>query len=373
MKWLFDANDSRRFTTEFTVNDLTARDIGFSLLSADGLHSGSGAQLRFRPEKDHVPVVQAALKGVGSMVAPKAVIPIHYQARDDYGLKQAHLHVEAQFPDKAEPEVVEVPLKFSTSGIPESDGVTTGPQITHFDLQGRKFPAGTILNIKVTAHDNDSSHDPAYKVASSSVLSVRVVEESVLRAELLRREQQLREEIELMVSMQKRNLDHLQGMLGDARSALVSDEVKRDLSQIIQIQGTLGGRSRAVGNRYQAILEEMLSNRFEHTDTENYKRITGNVIAPLNRIAVKGTPEVVSALEKSRGEQSEKAALATLNQAVKGQQAILNTLKAVLGHMTEISFRQSLNIYRKLIEAQTEINRKTKSAADETIEDLFEE
>ena len=135
--------------------------------------------VRLRP--DRVPLVQAKLFGISSMVVSKAVIPIEMTLQDDFAVTQVRLASDWRIPEEAQSRTGQASTKLDAVKL---GGGREKVQHTHrFELEPLQLPVGADLTFHIQADDNDTISGP--KTGKSQVFYVKVVQEQDLRAELL--------------------------------------------------------------------------------------------------------------------------------------------------------------------------------------------
>ncbi|MBS3763489.1 MAG: hypothetical protein KGZ25_09340, partial [Planctomycetes bacterium] len=152
--------------------------------------------LRIRP--DRKPDVRAKLEGIGNMILPRATLPLNARFKDDYAITNAWLLCQADTGNKQHKE-----KRLKLGGLAEKIAQDK-PEIRHecrVDISQMNLEPENHLLLRVQATDNDTISGP--KIGDSSVLSLRVVTPEALRAEILRREQDLHQQFKRILNDQK--------------------------------------------------------------------------------------------------------------------------------------------------------------------------
>src|SRR5581483_5190872 len=143
--------------------------------------------LTLRAIPDAPPKVQLQANGIGQLITPECVIPLDVKASDDYGIYSCVLKWKTagpnQKPGEGElkiPGIGELEREASVSGFP-------------FDVGELHLQAGTFLNFICEVSDDDPK---GRKQALSSSIALRVVHPEELLMDLIRRQHELRRELE---------------------------------------------------------------------------------------------------------------------------------------------------------------------------------
>jgi len=366
------AGDPARFSAVIGPQQLVAGIYEIDLADASGpppLASRQPTRFTVRIRPDRVPTIQAKLLGISGMVVSRAVIPIEMTLQDDFAVTQARLASDWHVPDEARPRGERAMAKLDAVG---GRGQAKIQHVHRLELPPMKLPVGADLTFHVEADDNDTVSGP--KTGKSAVFYVKVVEEQDLRADLLRREQEQRQEFERLIRTQEELAAETQGVAGESAAAAgLTDEQRRLLADIQKRQHLCGTRCDAIARQFHAIDAEVANNRLEEPDGPIHRRVRGKIIEPLEAIASRRTPTVAAELEKARQSSVEKPARgAALDSALAAQNDIVQTMREILKHMLKWEgYQEAVNLALEVLKAQEDVNESTKKAIRKRLEGVF--
>lgn len=335
---------------------------------------------------DQTPEVRATLKGISGLVLNRAKLPftvtvsddfqtvdlfLRYSWQDDTGEQKnsGEIHFDEYEPvpswdnDKADNT-----LKVSEI-LPIQSGVFTEQ---FFDLdtlpKDQRIPPGAGLNIAIVAVDNDNV--PEANIGVSKEFLIRVVSEEEFLADLLRREKEARQELELVYKRQQTTQTDTEALSVDEKTVDETDEqflseVKTKLSEYSRNQRLLGENIEGVISRIEDLLVEGMNNRIDESTGEFEDRYSDRIIGPLQSITDVMIFDLKAALDSARRDanDNEKRNL-HLTEAAGIQTEILETLNSVLKELSiNQSFQDAIN---SLFEAKKEEEKLRKKTEDES-------
>ncbi|MBM4042363.1 MAG: hypothetical protein FJ290_28050, partial [Planctomycetes bacterium] len=190
----FSLSGEREIRTTLAGDTLQSSTYAIELVDSDGYASRQPARFSLKVVPDQKPSVRARLEGIGDMIIPRAVVPLHARMSDDYAVVAAEL--VAVVGSDAAKEPVERRAAF---GDRKDAYGQKQLALTHrLEVGPLALAPGVHMALHVEAKDNDTVSGP--KVGLSGTFSLRVVTEDELRAELLRREQEQRLEFERILN-----------------------------------------------------------------------------------------------------------------------------------------------------------------------------
>ena len=322
-----DGRDVSRLDVEVSADKLVAGTYAIEMTDTEGMESKKPTRflVRIRPDKD--PVVRAELVGVSSMVVPDARIPLKCNFKDDFAITQAGLGF--QFRGESE----EAPKGSDRVAFTE---LNLGQRLTdkgldylhNWEIGSLKIPVGSSLTFQVDASDNDTIAGP--KHGKSTAFFARVVTEEELRQELIRREQEQRQEFERLIKTQEDLIAESRIVLSSgATESTLSGAMRQKLLQSQQRQKQVGDRCKAIQRQYDLIRMEYLNNKLDAEDGNVIRVMQVNIIDAIGRISVN-----CAALAAGQIEQSRKLADPAARQAVL-QEVIAQRLPEMRGETGE--------------------------------------
>lgn len=335
---------------------------------------------------DQTPEVRATLKGISGLVLNRAKLPFTVTVSDDFQTMDLYLRYSWQDDtgeqknsgefhfDEYEPipswdnGKADNTLKVSEI-LPIRNGVFTEQ---FFDLdtlpKDERIPPGAGLNISIVAVDNDNV--PEANIGVSKEFLIRVVSEEEFLADLLRREKEARQELELIYKRQQTTQTDTEALSVDEKTVDETDEqffseVKTKMSEYSRNQRLIGENIEGVITRIEDLLIEGLNNRVDESTGEFEDRYSDRIIGPLQSITDEMIFDLKEALDSARrvADDNEKRT-EFLTGASEIQTKILQTLDSVLKELSiNQSFQDAIN---SLFEAKKEEEKLRKKTEDES-------
>ena len=365
------------------------------LVDNDGVVSERPHRVSLAANRDTAPVVEIAVKGIGSAVTPDVVIPVDGKVKDDYGVASNWFQVQT---GEGEPERFDIKLQAEQTIASRLDFREIRSQ-----EGGLELTPGKRLVLSVHSADHyDLEGDP--NVGSSSPLTLDIVTPDQLLSLLERRELATRqryeliiEEVTVMKDSLQRVAEEAQGLNdpnagGDPEDKEPSDdeataddkkltpEEKQKRAQslrLLRVQRALLQSQKSaqeilgVATTFEDIRAELENNRVDTADRKS--RLQEQIAQPLFRIAQESFPQLDQRLNDlqpliGQVEQEPAAALEALTQAVD----ILQQMDEVLQKMLELeTYNELIDLVRSLIQEQTEIQEKTQKERKKQLLDLL--
>jgi hypothetical protein len=366
--------DGSRFQADLAPTDLRDGEYRLELTDTEAvwlpgesapqpLSSRTPFTFRLRITPDREPQVMAKLKGITTLVTPRALIPIEGEVSDDFA-------------------VTKMDLQYRHRGVEETDEKTGRASITAaaewptsrsrwehaWELEPLQLAVGTALSFVVEAADNNTV--TGLGVGKSTVFLVRVVSDEELRTALLARERTQRAEFEKRI----KQLDELRTEVLSIRAAVkpmteLDAERREQLAKATRRQKTLGDDLAGIARRFEDIALELQLNRLEEPSGPLHTRLTEQIITPLWTAATEQAPAIVDTLDRARPSQTAPAARDTaLATAADQQQRLMDSLKAILAQMESAEgFQEAINRLVEVQQAQEDVLKKTEAAKQEAI------
>jgi hypothetical protein len=241
----------------------------------------------------------------------------------------------------------------------------------NIDLATREVsaPAGLLLHFEAADHDNVSGPN----VGRAPEFILRVVTESELRADLLRRERELRREFAALVKQQAELVTESRVLAAAADPALLSGEHNESLLAGQKRQSLVGERTAVLAQRMDMVVLEILNNRLEEPGSPLPTRLAGAIAAPLRQLAEKEIPAAVQELAAARLAQSPAPRQQSLNAAIAQQQRIHSQMDDILAQLAQSEgFQEAVNLLYEIEQAQGQVHDETNKARQQRIQRILE-
>lgn len=332
------------------------RTYSFALTDDVGLENRLPARFTLRMLKDDAPRVRVKLNGAGAMVTPEAVLPIEMEFADTYGLATAELGFQV-----------------SREGAPSGDIEVPGftPYATSFTTS-LNWPvalagvaAGERLALLGRAQDFDDVSGP--NTAQSAELALRIVTREELLAELARREQEARSDLERLIDVQEQIRGKLLSELGAVRGGLDPVELAPRLTPLERRQRTIAGSVNLLRQQFEQILAELRVNQLSTNAAE--QRVGGAIIEPLRRLAKR---DLVQAADDIR-QWARDASPAVGAELDERQASLLAEMREILANMLQWEgYQEAVNMLRDILRIQAELEAETRRNLEQQGSDIFD-
>jgi hypothetical protein len=379
---------------ELAASDLATGQYAIELTDAEGLTARRPTTFGLRLRADRKPRVRVKLVGIGGMVTSRAMIPVQGRVIDDYGVTR----VAAPYVWRGDDEQ----RKEGSGELPLPSGKTDGAPLEVafedvLDLQPLNIPTGTGLTFYVEAADNDDFPDTPGEAVPNKEKSpdntVRVVTDEELRADLLRREKEQRQEFERLANQQLELLTFSREMAAQlANAAELTEEQKQKLAQNPKQQKLIATNANSVTQRLASIVIEIKNNRLEDAAEEESsassaeddptakikrslgKRLQTKIVEPLQTLQQEGFPEAVRLVENARRLAGDKEhRREALEQLVMQQEAVHAAMLQILGEMSQAEgFQEIVNALYEVEKLEKDVHERTKRASDERQKGIIE-
>ncbi len=144
-----------------------------------GLSPREPAQFKIRLREDTAPEIDLALRGVSTMIVPRARLPFTASVEDDYSITDVQIGYQIKADRAAADDITGGDLV--PAGIAARLGDRRIDIEDYVELEPLEVPVDSRLSITMRATDNDSISEGGPKVGNSTTIHLRVVSESELR------------------------------------------------------------------------------------------------------------------------------------------------------------------------------------------------
>lgn len=333
-----------------------------------GLGSRDPSRFKIKLKNDHKPRIRVALKGVSGMVVPGARLPFEGLIEDDYAVDSAEI-IYTWKQDNSEREEAQGVLQLE--GAAAFIGKAQLPLNEAIELGPLEVPVNSRLGLQFRASDNDSVAGP--KIGLSTKILLRVVEESELRTDLLRREKEQRQVLSEMIKKQDLLLTDTAALAAECREIKALDPSQRErLVGLQKRQKLMGSNLKPIVLRLKGMLQEIINNRLEEEDGILKARLKGRVITPLAGLQQGAIPSAAVGLDAARriaGLEQRNAAFAVVEEA---QRNAIEIMREVIVHMVRNEgYQQAVNLLYEIQHAQERMRVMTKKAKEEALNNVL--
>ena len=242
-----------------------------------------------------------------------------------------------------------------------------------FDLRGLQVDVGSTLQFHLEADDNNDVSGPG--TGKSKTFLLRIVSEQDLRADLLRREKELRQDFKQLVAAQESLVADTQAWAASTREQEQLDNQQLEtLVQIQKRQKFVGAELGQVARRFEDIAIEVGNNRIEDATGPLQSRLKDKIVEPSWLLADDTVPDLVSDL----GEMRRVPALRDRNQkgsnVVSDQQQLVADMQEILSQMEQAEgFQAAVNLLYEVQKAQQDVLKLTDEERDALIKRLLDD
>ena len=347
--------EQRRYVV--TISPVESHTYHFHLVDAVGLENSQPVRLSLQVIDDEAPRARLKVPGVGYMITPEAVLPIELEFTDTYGLATAEWvyrirREEIEEQPHIAPSFEPYMTTLSTSLLwpVSSEGVVPGERLT-------LFSRATDYNT-VTGPNVGQSHE----------VTMQVVTQDELLAELARREQELRMDFERLIDAQERLRGRLLTVLGRFPDPGPLATLAEAAAPLERSQRNIAGSINVIRQQFERILAELGVNQLD-TDIV-HRRLGEGIIDPLTRLAKR---DLISAADTIRGWSTDGSPDAASR--IDSQQiALLSQLRAILANMLQWEgYQEVVNMLRDIVRLQGELNAESRRTVEEHASEIFDD
>jgi len=342
-------------------------------LEATGLTASTPAQFKVRLRDDTEPDVSLALRGVSTMIVPRARLPYKATVEDDYSIVDIKIGYEVKADRAAVGDTTEGEV--TPAGIAAKLGERLIEIEDYIELEPLEIPVDSRLSITMRGTDNDAINPEGPKVGKSTTIHLRVVNESELRTDLLRREKEQRQVLDGLMKTQDEILTDTQAFLAECRT--LEKLPGEMLSRLVNLQRQQKGQSTSLKpmvERIDGIIDEISNNRLEEEDGVLKRRLRTKVLTPLSQLWEEMVPITTSQLEAARRAPDDvENRNAILEDAIVRQEQIIEVMRQILTNMVkDEDFQQAVNLLYEMQKLQGDLNKKTDAEKAARLKELIE-
>lgn len=336
------------------------------------LESKPHTKFRLKTRPDATPQLSLKLIGVGGMVVPGAKLPCEVTVKDDYNITAARLKYEWRHRDDEKPTAGGDPLQPVNADLQDPAKQPWKSLIVNhtIDLKPLDIRPGSSFSFSFEADDNDTVSGP--KTGKTLTLTIRVVSEDELRADLHRREVEQAQEFERLRTEQDKIRTETDAIRAAYRGKKdVPGQVREQLRALQKQQATIARNLSTIAGKLDSILNEFRNNGLAETDSQLDKRRT-QIVQPIRALAAKSIPQVVETLDRARKNVTRPANRdADLTATVKKQEEIHDAMSRILGKMTlDQGLRAVLNKTYRVKKEQETVRQKTEAEKKKLLQGL---
>lgn len=367
-----EIKDGTFVSGRLSPEQLKTGQYAIELTDTEGLEARRPTTFGLRQRADREPRVRAKLVGIGGMVTVRARLPISIRVTDDHGLTGVYVPFIWRGDDEERKEGSgKLPLPAAKL---ESLDVSFDDVL---ELEPLEIPASTGLEFHVEAADNDDYPDepnatPGPNLGESPKFTIRVVTDEELRADLLRREKEQRQEFERLTKQQEELLTFSRELAAQLNQAdEFTSEQKERLAQTPKNQKLIATNAGSVAQRLSSIVTEIVNNRLEEAIDDDKRplenRLRTKIVEPLVTLQTDDFPEAIRRVEQARRASGDLAARkAAVQGLVEQQEAVIEIMKGILSEMSQAEgFQEAINLLYEVDKLQREVLERTKKAKEE--------
>ncbi|QDU98755.1 hypothetical protein [Lignipirellula cremea] len=334
-----------------------------------GLKSRRPTTFGLRVLLDREPRVRLDLSGVGGMVTPNARLPLAAEIEDDFLITSAMLNLAWRGDDPQNNGKAEVGFEQLDQQLPAAQASMQDA----LELEELAITPPASLTLQLAAQDNDDVSGP--HVGLSNERLVRVVTEEELRADLLRREKEQRQEFKRLYEEQLELSVEARALAADTRDAAALSNIQIETLMTLQKKQKLTAtNTELISTRLAGHLLEIANNRLEEPDGPLQRRLLENIIKPMARLATEQIPRTVGRFDQARRH----AAAAeprreSLDQAIAGQDQTAAAMAEILSYMARVEgYQEAVNLLYELEKSQQGVFDLTVEEREARIKRLLE-
>ena len=349
-----------------------------SLVDTEGLRSEPPVRVHVRRVDDRAPRVTVRLEGIGSEITPDAMVPIEYRIVDDHGLQEVVLSrrvVAGRGSTSDTPDTGDLRGRFPGLDLGPADREVSGTAI--WEVEELRLTPGDTLRFHVAARDDDAlakatdGSTEAGKWGESEPFVLRVVSQEDLFAEMIRRQQEVRRDLERLIEQVEADRDDF-APLGGVLTGELDAETARLLASLARQQRRSGRRGEELAARFERILAEMRNNRLL-SDAEALV-ISKNVSRPLRRLSESDFPPSADRIEDVKNGETPTARTEAHAVAVDRYDFLLGRLRTILEAMRKAEgYTELIDRLKRVIRRQDEVRGETERERRERAESFFDD
>lgn len=334
---------------------------------SEPLESRQPMRFSLRLQGDQQPQVRAELNGVSGMVVPQARVPITCRVSDDFGLVGVRL-ASAVVEEQREAVSPQALALTSLVQLPATEARFE----YEFDLRSQQLTVGSTLQFHLEAEDNNNVSGPS--TGRSKTFLLRVVNEQDLRADLLRREKELRQDFKQLVVLQETLVTDTQTLAAGLQDEMqLATQHLQLLVEIQKRQKVIGTKLGNIARRFEDIALEVGNNRIEDKAGPLQTRLRDKIVEPTWLLADDTIPDLVNDFGELRRSEGTRARKQKVTNVIRDQQQIVVDMQEILGQMEQSEgFQAAVNMLYEVQQAQEDVLRLTDEERAALIKQILE-
>ena len=342
------------------------------LSDTDDILSAEPTRLTINSIVDEPPAIETQLRGIGSAVTRKAVIPVTGKISDDYGVSDAKFDYRI---DSADSQPRSFPVEPKGAKVFPLEQAATQKWM-RFDLLPLELKVGQKLSLSVIAQDADNLSGPHF--AQGEKYNFQIVSDEELLSQLYARELNLRQRFEQILTEVQRTQAELTlgrktvGDMLDLQRKPMSQERDQQLELASQNSASAAERglygirknhneTLAIGQSLSDIREEMINNGVD--TPQSLERMDVKLIRPLKGINDLDFPDVDQRLGLFRlALQEQTEPLSRLDESLVALDRLKRKLELVLVEMRKLeTYKELLEILKAIKAQQEDLKKRTET------------
>ncbi len=359
-----DGGGKQDFVLGIRSKDLRTATYGLLLTSTENVPALRATPISVRLIADRPPKVKARLEGVGQLILPRAKVPISCEFTDDYGIVKALIDYRCESAtEESQNRTAEIKLD-----VPEPGPATEFGARHVLDVAALNLGVETTITMRAAATDANSVDGP--QTGQSGSFTLRLVTEDELRADLTRREQELRVRFDRMLKQQRELIDDTKlfavkpepGSDGVRQARQLRAEKRQ--RRLISVAGQLI-------DGFAQLRDEVLNNKLESEPFPLQKRFEFRVLQPLETVRTELLPQATDLVGAARELPLDKQ-LAVWPEVEKAQMEVAAALLEIRKNIVESEdVQKAIRLMEEILGEQKKLNRATIEKITSAIEGLF--
>lgn len=348
--------------------------VRITLEDTDDIVGSEPARLTVNGIADQPPVIETQLKGIGTSITRKAVIPVAGLISDDYGIAEARFEFQVDGSQEWEPREFER----GPSGQPRDFRLQMSGdwEFERFAVLERELNIGQKLTLAVFARDGDDVNGPHKSYGERYAFTI--VSEEELMSIIYQKELNLRRRFEQVITeleetrkdllLHRTRAEELAGLesgAADEAGASKRREIEEAVSAcaeraLLEIQMN-ANETAAIEASFGDIREELVNNAV-HTP-EILERIDDRIVAPLQAVNTQDFPALDEALALFKmAAENRNDPTADIDQSVDRISTLILHMQSILREMRKLeTFQEALELLKSIIEEEQQLLEKTKA------------
>lgn len=342
----------------------------------DDVRTADPARLTINSTLDEPPLVETQLRGIGSAITRKAVVPVTGVITDDYGVVDARFEYRIDNNDLQPRTFPVAPNKNKKFLLEQSK---TQPWL-RFDVLPLELKVGQKIVLSVVAQDGDTLAGP--HLSQGEKYNFQIVSDEELLSQLYARELNLRQRFEQILTeilrtqteltlarKQVQDLQEVRSSSVQSGSSIASDQSAK-LEELEQLTTTAAERGlygiRKNHDETQAIEQSLSDIRLEMVNNavdtpQSLERIDSKLIKPFRGVNTTDFPSVDQRLGLFRLALQEKTQpLERLDDTLVALDVLKRKLNQILTDMRKLeTYKELLEILKAIKSQQEELKKRT--------------